>query len=159
MSRKSAAKPILKQGVDQAPSSPGQPIASSPKTIKEVMDRHKGWFDYASCCLGVSAWFVAIGYVAVMNWRLRMDTLDFVFWITNVSLLPAFAYGIFLIVVLYRVTFEAIPMTNKWVTGNILRDRIIGFLMIHWVIWGLPAFILTLITYFVWVTLGGYSKP
>lgn len=129
-----------------------------PETSKSIMDRYKPWFDYAGCILGSCAWLFAVGSVAILNFHSKESWVDPVFWLTNFSLIPALAYWVFLIVLLFKLTRElgSIPVETIGETG--WKFSIYARLVVFWYVLGMMSFITALVAHLAWTALGLYQR-
>lgn len=129
-----------------------------PETSKVVLDRYKPWFDYTGCILGACAWLFATGSVAVLNYQSKTDWLDAAFWFTNLAIVPAFAYWVFLIVLLYKMTRELglIPIQHIGKTG--WRFSLYARVFLFWYLVGMISFIVSFVSHLAWVALGLYER-
>lgn len=114
--------------------------APQPPSPKSVVDMYKPWFDYASCLLGIAAWFVAIFYVAHQNLR-PTPSNDWAFKaFTWGGVLAASAYGIFLITRFYAMTLGLISALGPSVDKKGIIYKLATALIVFWFFWGIPSF-------------------
>lgn len=136
---------------DKLPIPPG-------RTTKMVMDEHKGWFDYASCCMGVAAWDVALFGVIYNTWVTRADIDWFGFSISIITIAVGAVFALFLHSRLWIMSHALIPVVRDMLGSDGWKIGVFGLVWMWWADFGHQIFVLIFALHLITLFTGLYSR-
>ncbi len=128
------------------------------RTTKMVMDEHKGWFDYASCCLGVAAWDVALFGVSYNTWVTRADIDWFSMFLSIITIAVGTLFAFFLHSRLWIMSRAMIPVVRDMLGRDSWKLRVFGIAWMCWADFGHQIFVVTFALHLITLLTGLYSK-
>ncbi len=134
-----------------------KPVVPTFVTTKSVMDEHKGWFDYASCCLGLTAWDAAVFYVCFNTWADRLD-LGPTLFLYIFAIISGAIFAAFLHLRLFKMTSALVPVIVDMVGIETWQMRVVAPFLMFWRNIGHQMFILALVIHLLYLATGLYGK-